>query len=103
MVGGCAADENVLVGFAAEEVEVAFDLVGGEDDPVDDGVPVVVFEQVFGIVDIAGNGFCAFGDGPGGLTAGEQVQVNALFDSELAACRGDDSGSADKEDFHRAF
>lgn len=80
MVGGCAGDENVLVGFAPEEVEVAFNLVGGEDDPVDDGVPVVVFEEGFGVVDIAGDGFCAFGDGARRLAPGEEVEVDALFE-----------------------
>lgn len=85
MVGGCAGDENVLVGFASEEVEVAFDLVGGEYDPVDDGVPVVVFEEGFGIVNVASDGFCALGDGAGALSSGEEVEIDSLFDCEFGA------------------
>gem|GEM_PF-6620937 len=102
LVGRCARDENVLVGFAPEQVEIAFDLVGGKDDPVDDGVPVVIFEQGFGFIDVAGDGFCAFGDGAGALSSGEEVEFDALLNRELGTCRGDDAGSADKEDFHFA-
>lgn len=44
LVSRCAGDEDVLAGFSSEECEVALDLIGGVDDPVDDGIPGVVFE-----------------------------------------------------------
>lgn len=43
LISRCAGDEDVLAGFSSEEGEVAFDLIGGVDDPVDDGIPGVVF------------------------------------------------------------
>lgn len=103
LVGAGAADEDVLVGFASEELDVAFDLAGNEVDPVDNDVPLSVSEELLGffeVVDVAVDDFDAFGGWSGGFSSVEEGEFEALLHGEGGAGGANDPGSADEEGFH---
>jgi len=103
LVGAGAADEDVLIGFASEQLDVALDLAGNEVDPVDDDVPHSVSEKLFGffeVVDVAVDDFDAFGGWSGGFSSVEEGEFEALLHGEGRAGGANDPGSANEEGFH---
>ncbi|GAA1679605.1 hypothetical protein GCM10009830_28330 [Glycomyces endophyticus] len=101
LVGRGRGDEEVLPGAAGEELDVAADLLGGEHDPVDDGVEGAVAEDGAhgrGVAGVGGEDFGAVGDGSlAGAAAVEDGDVEALGDGLADAGGGDPAGPADEQ------
>ena len=92
------ADEDILIAFAAKQIDVALDLVRVEGDPVDHHVEMLVAERrrhLIGLVDVGGERGRAL-DGDGLASTIEQIQVDAVFDGEFADGNADVAGAADE-------
>jgi hypothetical protein len=101
LVGRRGGDEQVLAASSREELDVAADLLGGEHDPVDDGIEGPVAEHGAhggGVARVGGEDFGPFGDGAlAGAAAVEDGDVEALGEGLADAGGGDPAGSADEQ------
>ena len=103
LVSGGGADEEVLGGTPAEEIEIALELIGGEDDEIGDRVEFHAAERFFhgsGIGDIRIDQASAFRRGADGFAAVKEIELDAALNGEGGTSRADHAGAADEEDFH---
>ena len=102
LVGRGRADEDVLAAAALDQVEAGAHVVGGEGQPVDDGVELEVAERLAGrcgVPDVGAQLPDALGQRPVLAHAAVQDgQVEAAFDRQAGARRADDAAAADEED-----
>src|SRR5262245_19965841 len=97
------ADENILRRTIAEKLEVNFDVIWRESDPIDNDVEGSGCEDAFDrvtLTDIAAQDLHACRYAAFGLAAIEQAKIHPVFHGKLGARRADYAGAADEEYFH---
>src|SRR5512138_132194 len=105
LISGCRTDKNKLVRFAAEETQVAFNILDGESNIVHDRVEML-FRQKLGEVRLLSVDI-PLQDGRSCRDrmlfrnrAIQQEQFMSARDGKLRAGRADGAGPTDKKDFH---
>ena len=97
LVGRCGADEHVLPGPPAEQVDVGADVLGSEGDPVDDRVEFLVAERLLdrpGVADVGAQNPHLRRQRTGlRVPPVEHLQVDAALDREPGAGGADDAAA----------
>ena len=101
LVGRRGADEDVLPGPPAEQVEVGADVVGRERHPVDDRVELLVAERLLhrpGVADVGAHNPHLRRQRTGlGLPPVQHLQVDAALHREPRAGGADHTAAADEQ------